>query len=115
MNWYRINLVDGSSGFYEINLSLDKLFEEIEGNHVLKIERTVLLLPHNENGKQGFIAAQRQKMDPMLACCEKENEFICPNNIVSVGVVDVNSEAWGKISENALGESKLIKPKLFVP
>lgn len=115
MNWYRINTSDGNSAFYEIDLSVNKMFEEIEGNHAIKVNRMIILVPQDHNGKQGVMAIQRKEIDPMSRCCDESKEFICPSNIISFGLVNVESEIWDKISESALRESKIIKPKLLVP
>ena len=115
MNWYRINTSDGNSAFYEINLSTDEMFEDIEGNHAIKINRIIILVPQEQNGKQGIMATQRREIDPMFRCCDEDREFICPSSIISFGLVDVENEIWNKISESALHESKIIKPKLMVP
>jgi len=115
MNWYRINTSDGNSAFYEIDLSVNGMFEEIEGNHAIKVNRTIILVPQEHEGKQGIMAIQRREIDPMSKCCDASAEFICPSNIISFGLVDIDGEIWGKISESALHESKIIKPKLVVP
>jgi len=112
MNWYRITLTDGSTCFYEINLDVDGLISEMHENHPLKIERTIVLIPHNQNNKQGLIAVEPKKINPMFMGCDDKKEYICANKIVSFGVIDVDSEAWTKIYESVYQESNLVKPNM---
>jgi len=117
MNWYKITTVDGGSAFYEIDLGVEQLRDCIVNHDTVRVERTIVLIPQEQNGRHGVVSVQRNKIDPMLACCDSNNEFIVAACIISFSLVDVESEVWNKISENALEEHKLIKPnkKLIVP
>jgi len=122
MNWYRINLTDGSIAFYELDeggegVTLNSLMSQ-QPSMAIRVNRTILLIPNNQNAaKPGFVAVQPKQLNPMFACCDEKEEFLCINKIVSFGLVDVSNEAWDKIYNNVFNESALIKPnlKLVVP
>lgn len=119
MNWYRINLSDGSIGFYELDdggTPFGQLVSQ-SPNGVLKINRCVLLIPNGNPQKPGYIAVQQKQVNPMYACCDSEQEFLCLNKIVSFGLVDSANTQWNNIYENVFRESDIIKPdlKLIVP
>jgi hypothetical protein len=118
MNWYRIDLTNGTA-FYELDVSgetLNSLMSK-HPNACLKINRCIMLISNNNQAKPGFVAVQPKQLNPMFACCQDGQEFLCLNKVISFGLVDVENEHWDKIYNNVFAESNLVKPnlKLIVP
>lgn len=109
MNWYRFDFSDGDSKFYEIDKSPDDLRELIVVESLILVSRSLVLFPHKSpDGKDGLAAAQLKDVNPMYIVCEQE--FVNTKHIKSLGVVNIENEAWKQISEKALGERHILTP-----
>lgn len=110
MNWYRIDMNDGDSKFYEIDKTTKDLRDLILDADLILVNRSLILFPHKDpQGKDGLAAAQLKDMNPMFIVTNEE--WINAKNIKGFGVVDINNEAWRQISEKALGEKHILTPK----
>jgi hypothetical protein len=105
--WYRIDFRDNDSKFYEIDDTDIGL--SIINKDLIKVKRSFAVFPHKgKDGKEGLAAAQIKDMNPMYLVCNAE--YINTSFIKSFGVVDTDSNAWKQISENALGENRILTP-----
>jgi len=120
MNWYRINLSDGSIGFYELDHGGDtplSQFMSQSPNAVVRVNRSIMLVPNGDPNKPGFVAVQPKQVNPLFACCDDKQEYVCVSKIISFGVIDSENQQWDRIYNNVFQESEIIKPnlKLIVP
>jgi len=110
MQWYRIDMNDGDSKFYEIDATIEKLKDLIMGGYLIQVNRSLVLFPHKDTqGKDGLAAAQLKDMNPTFIVCNEE--WIVGKHIKGFGVVNIENEAWKQISEKALGERHILTPK----
>lgn len=109
MQWYRIDMSDGDSKFYEIDATIKDLRGLIMDNDLIPVTRSLVLFPHKDpQGKDGLAAAQLKDMNPMFIVTNEE--WIVGKHIKGFGVVNVSNEAWKQIAEKALGEKRILTP-----
>lgn len=106
--WLRIDLINQNK-LVETDLSLTTIEELVKTGGLIKIKRSLVLVPHQGEGEQkGLAAIQPKDAHPLYTICN--DEFISAGSICSFGVVDEESDTWKMIAEKGLGEKHIITP-----
>ena len=102
MTWYRIDLAAGGSRFVEIDLNKERLIMAINKGVTIQVGRQIMMIPVSQNQ---LSPALLENISPLVASCHKEKEYLNTSHVIGFGVVDIESDLWGKVREGVLGEA----------
>jgi len=110
--WYRVELEGTGERFIETDLGLDDFKASVADGRVISVLRQVIALPmRDDSGRTGISFVTIEKFSPLVGGCKSGTEYVNLAHVIGFAEVDMESDMWQAVCENALSESGIVTPK----
>lgn len=109
--WYRVELEGTGERFIEIDMGFDDFKAHVADGRIIEVLRQVVALPmRDEQGRTGISFVAIEKFSPLVGGCKPGTEHMNLARVISFAEVDLDSEMWQSVRENALSETTIVTP-----
>lgn len=110
--WYRVELEGTGERFVETDMGLDEFKSAVVEGRIIEVPRQVIALPmRDDQGRTGISFVTIEKFSPLVGGCKPGTEHVNLARVIGFAEVDMDSDMWQAVRENALAEPGIVTPK----
>jgi len=109
--WYRVELEGTGERFVETNMDIEEFKAGVTEGRVIEVLRQVIALPmRDDQGRTGISFVTIDKFSPLVSGCKSGTEHVNLSRVIGFAQVDMDSDMWKAVCENALSDSGIVTP-----